>query len=696
MFLSVVMAVTVFFWSTAEALLLNFRDVDIRQIIETVGELTGRNFLIDPRVKAKVTILANEDVPEDALYDVLLSILAMHGFRAVDGLGMTRIVPINRGARLAPTEITEDLITEIVPVRNLAAPTIVPMIKPLMTQQAQLAVHKETNLMIITESRANIERVKTIIGKIDKKSLLEHEVIQLRHMLASDAVKIVSRATRKSVRGLVEIISEDENNRIIMTGSPDVRLSVRALLAELDTPVKLSRVEGELLVVPLRHAKAEEIQDILSSLLNSRFLENAAPIVDTKKPAAKPKAKPKPGDKKITAKKKSDRNKERKYVVQADPATNAIIIGGTPEILEILQGIIRRLDVPRPQVLIEAIIADVSDNKAEALGTQIGLGARDVDDINAGGLRTTSDYSGLLGVFGNGNTLLGGVKALSAGDLVERNSSGDVTLRIEQYTPLSLLIQAIRQNEDSEVLSTPSILTLNNESAVIDVSDERSVLTGDSTSSDSTADTRRTYERIKFGTRLEVLPQITEGSAVRLELRQIVEDIDPDSESARPNTRSREIETTVVVNDGDILVLGGLSRKNRSLTDNKIPLLSELPLVGDLLFRDRDETALRTNLVLFIRPTILRNAKDSRTLSEERYAALRLRQLMQLRDTRNRGLLNDTEYDILLPKLNDINRGKVRHIDSFMDKRLQKRRVVPKERRKKRRVLRRRPPIDDV
>ena len=686
--------VSVFSWSTAEALLLNFRDVDVRQIIETVGELTGRNFIIDPRVKAKVTILANEEVPEDALYDVLLSILAMHGFRAVESVGMTRVVPINQGARFAPGRIPEDLVTEIISVRHLAAPTIVPMIKPLMTQQAQLAVHKETNIMIVTESRSNIERVKAIIGKIDQKSLLDHEVIQLRHMLASDAAKIVSRATRKSVRGLVEVISEDENNRIILAGSPDVRLSIRALIAELDTPVRLSRIEGELQVIPLRYAKAEDIEDILSSLLNSRFLESTAPLDAKGKPA--PKKQPKKGDKKITAKKRGDRNKDRKYVVQSDPATNSIIIGGTPEILDVLKGIIRRLDVPRPQVLIEAIIADVSDNKVEALGAQIGLGARRDASGNlalsgSGVVTSPNDYGGLLGVFTQGTALLGVTKARRAGrdpEISDRNMS-------RLYTPLSLLINAIRQNDDSEVLSTPSILTLNNESAVIDVSDERSVLTGDSTASDSVGDTRRTYERIKFGTRLEVLPQITEGAAVRLEVRQVVEDIEPDSVADdRPNTRSREIETTVVVNDGDILMLGGLARKNRALADNRIPLLSDIPVVGDLLFRDRNETALRTNLVLFIRPTILRNAGDSAKLSEERYAALRLRQLMQLRDTHERGLLDEPEYEILLPGLEEMSRRGGKR--PFMEEQRGKRRLERSKQRRKKRVLRRRPPVDDV
>lgn len=613
----------------AEPLLLNFRNVDIRQIIETVGELTGRNFLIDPRVKAKVTILANTEVPEDALYDVMLSILAMHGFRAVDGPGLTRIVPVNVGTRFPPSEVSEDLITEILRLQNLAAPTVVPIIKPLMTQQAQVAVHKESNLLLLTETRANIERVKTIIGKIDTKSLLDYEIVQLRHILANDAVKIVARAIPKSVRGLIEIISEADTNRIILTGSADVRLSVRALLAELDTPVTLSKLEGALRVYPLKFAKAEDVETIISSLLNSRFLESAAVAEDAKKP--------KKGDKKkkATVQSKKDKNKGKKYVVQSDPATNSIIVGGTPEVLGILEDIIARLDVPRPQVLIEAIIADVTDNKIEELGSQIRLAA----NVGASGVlqpASAQTYAGLLGVFADGSLQLGG-QALTG------TSDGN-------YLPLNVLISAIRQNDDAEVLSTPSILTLNNESAVIDVSDERSVLTGDSTASDSVTDTRRTYERIKFGTRLEVLPQITEGDAVRLEIRQVVEDIANDSPSAdRPNTRSREIETTVVVDDGDILVLGGLARDSRSLSDNKVPVLGDLPLIGDWLFRDRTDSALHTNLVLFIRPIILRSARESADLSKERYAGVRMRQLLRLEDMRQRGLLKDVKDGTVLP-----------------------------------------------
>ena len=623
----------------SEPLLLNFRDVDIRQIIETVGELTGRNFLVDPRVKAKVTILANTEVPEDALYDVLLSILAMHGFRAVDGPGLTRILPVNVSSRFPPNEVPEALTTEILRIHNLAAPTVVPIIKPLMTQQAQVAVHKESNLMLLTETRANIERVKTIISKIDRKSLLDYEVVQLRHILATDAVKIISRSIPKSVRGLIEIISETESNRIILTGSADVRLSVRALLAELDTPVSLSKIEGALRVYPLKFAKAEDVENIISSLLNSRFLESAAVAEDSKKAATTAKKKKDDKKKQTTVKSKKDRNIGKKYVVQSDPATNSIIVGGSPEVLIILEDIIQRLDVPRPQVLIEAIIADVTDNKIEELGTQIRL-AGTVGSDGSLVAASQSNYSGLLGVFADGNLQLGG-QALT-------RASGSGT---RAYLPLNILISAIRQNDDAEVLSTPSILTLNNESAIIDVSDERSVLTGDSTD-DNVSSVRRTYERIKFGTRLEVLPQITEGDAVRLEIRQVVEDIVNDGSAIdRPNTRSREIETTVMVDDGDILVLGGLARNSRSLSDNKVPFLGDLPLLGDWLFRDRTDSALHTNLVLFIRPIILRTAQEGAKLSKQRYAALRMRQLLQLKDTSERGLLEDAGVDTVLPEV---------------------------------------------
>ena len=630
----------------AEPLLLNFRDVDIRQIIETVGELTGRNFLIDPRVKAKVTILANTEVPEEALYDVLLAILSMHGFRAVDGLGLTRILPVNLAPRFPPTEVAENLVTEILRIEHLAAPTVVPIIKPLMTQQAQVAVHKDGNLILLTETRANIDRVKTIIGKIDREALLDYEIIQLRHVLATDAVKIISRAIPKTVRGLVQVISETDGNRIIMTGAPEVRLSVRALLAELDTPVKLSKVEGSLRVYPLKFAKAEDVEEILRGLLNSRFLESASVADDGKTTAKKTtkKADKKKTDKKATVTSKKDRNKGKKYVVQSDPATNSIIVGGTPEVLGILEDMIKRLDVPRPQVLIEAIIADVSDEKAEQLGTQFNLGGTVGPDgtlIPGAAMGDNGTYKGLLGVFSSGSLQLG-AQALT------RFSGADGA---RAYAPLGVLINAIRRNSDAEVLSTPSILTLNNETAIIDVSDERSVLTGDSLSSSS--DFRRTYERIKFGTRLEVLPQITEDDAVRLEIRQVVEDIDEAGTEAadRPNTRSREIETKVVVNDGDILVLGGLARSRRVLNDNKMPFLSDIPLIGGL-FRNREDRSQHTNLILFIRPIILRNAEESAELSNERYAAVRLRQLLKLRDTSERGLL-EKHADTVLPNFGE-------------------------------------------
>lgn len=634
-----------------EPMTINFRDVELRQIIETVGELTGRNFLIDPRVKGKVTILANEEVPEEALYDVLLSVLRLHGFSAIEGANLTRIVPRNQGARFPPGPAREDLVTEIIGIRNLGAATIIPLVRPLMTQQAQVVAHKETNVLILSEIRANIERVKEIIAKIDLKSLADYDLIQLHHTEAEDLVKILQRVSNKNLKHLVQIISDKEQDRVILTGPESVRLPLRALIAELDTPISRDTIKGRLVVIPLKHAKADDLEDIIRSLLNSKFLEGGFATVssDAKKTDAKADAKKKDekkDDKKQDDKKQDDKkktaastsaNKGSKYTLQSDPATNSLIVGGQPVIIDLVRQLVRELDVPRPQVLIEAILAEISADKSAQLSARFSPG----NDADGEDGPIPASYSGLLALFSSGDGAVGALGFQSGG----------------RSNPFYLLINALRNNDESEVLATPSVLTLNNEKAILDVSDERSIQTGEF---DRASDrTFNTFERRRFGTRLEVEPQITEGDAVRLDIKQKLEDVSNESgTNAQPNTQTREIETKVVVKDGDILVLGGLTRRAHTFNRNDVPGLSSLPLLGHL-FKGRDQSRERLNVMIFIRPTILRTAEDGADVSRARYAELRLRHLMHV-SGHDSLLAPDREEATALPQLKERKKKKKR------------------------------------
>ncbi len=630
-------------WIRAEDITMNFREVEIRQIIESVGQLTGKNFLVDPRVRGKVTVLANEPVPEEAVYDVLLAILRMHGFRAVEGDRVTRIVAANVANRFAPNAMPAELITELLHINHLNAASVIGMVKPLMTPESQIVAHKETNILIITELKTNLDRIKGIISRLDLQTVGTYEVIPLKHASAKDMVALLQRAGNKGLRHLTQIAADKRTNRLIITGPPELRLPLRTLVAELDAPSE-GQGRGELRVIALHHAKAENMVKILQGLLASeQFLKllvegYLAEETDTRyEPTVVIKPKTKTDTDVVGQETGSIRKIDKKqYSIHADIATNSLIVGGTPAIIRAVERVVEKLDVPRSQVMIEAIIADVDESKFSQIESRIGV----FDPLSGGafGSITADNYNGVLGVFdpGSGTALFGGIARTAI--------SGGETL------PLSLLVTAINRDIDSRVLSTPAILTLNNEEASIDVSDVRYVQTGQTSNS---AGTTASVGRQEFGTKLTVTPQITEGATVRLDIDQKHEDITGETTidgSSYPVTKKRELKTRVVVNDGNILVLGGLSSDTVQERRRKTPFLGDLPIIGKL-FSGQDSDHIRRNLMVFIKPTILRTAAAATTTSEDRYAELRLNQLLHASGIKSL-LRNQTETAILpeLPK----------------------------------------------
>ncbi len=630
-------------WIQAEDITMNFREVEIRQIIESVGQLTGKNFLVDPRVRGKVTVLANEPVPEEAVYDVLLAILRMHGFRAIEGDRVTRIVAANVANRFAPNAVPAELITELLRINYLNAATVIGLVKPLMTPESQIVVHKETNMLIITELKTNLARIKKIIERLDLETVGTYEVIPLKHASAKDMVALLQKASNKGLRHLTQIVADRRTNRLIVTGPPELRLTLRTLVAELDAPAE-GQGRGELRVIALHYSKAEDMVKILQGLLASeRFLKLLVEGYLAKEPDTRIEPtviiRPKTGKKSAESgeqEPESIRNIDKKqYSIHADVATNSLVIGGTPAIIRAVEHVVEKLDVPRPQVMIEAIIADVDETKFSQIESRIGV----FDPGAAFGSITPANYNGVLGVFNpeSGTAAIGGVarSAVSGGTL-----------------PISLLVTAINRDVDSRVLSTPAILTLNNEEASIDVSDVRYVQTGQTSNN---AGTIASVGRQEFGTKLTVTPQITEGDAVRLDIYQKHEDIigettigTGDNVATYPITKKRELKTRVVVNDGNILVLGGLASDTVQERRRKTPFLGDLPIIGKF-FSGQDSDHIRRNLMVFIKPTILRTAAAATATSEDRYAELRLNQLLHASGLKS--LLPNQAEAAILPEL---------------------------------------------
>ena len=627
--------------SLATAATINFRDVEIRQFVESMSELTGRNFLMDARVRGKTTIIASTEVPDDALYDIMLSVLAMHGFRAVDGAnGLTKIVPANLALRYSPLEVESSLQTEIIPIKHLDVGAVIPIIRPLMTGEAQVVPFKRLNSLIVTELKTNIARVKEIIKAIDKKALDDYEIIELKHLRADDIARIIEKARNPDTKHLAKIVADAKNDRIILTGLPENRLPLRALIAELDTRSASSSQRGVVRVIPLNYANADDMKSILKGLLTKQFLELASEgdIMDdgTKKTADKA-ADKKDDDKKDddTKDKKGEALSGSGYTVQSDPDTNVLIVSGAANLVQAIVDVVERLDVPRPQVLIEAIIAELTLARSASLSTALS-GRKDGANVPGGGAGSNSAVTNLRGLF-------------TAFQLSGARPSFNVFAggRTDGLS-LALLIQALNTDENTNILATPSVMTLNNEKAIIKVGTERSIQTATDFIGNSD-NQRASFERLKADTEFEVTPQITKGEAVSLEVKQKVRRVQAGSDNNnRPTTDDREIETRVVVDDGKIVVLGGLVEERRNDTKNRVPLLSNIPVLGNL-FKGRSGQNDKTNIMVFIRPTIFRTTEEANKDSVNRYVQLRLEQLEHLEKTDT--LLDAEQEEMLLPEL---------------------------------------------
>ena len=638
--------------SLSTAATINFRDVEIRQFIESMSELTGRNFLMDSRVRGKTTIIANSEVPDDALYDIMLTVLAMLGFRAVDGAnGLTSILPANLAPRLSPLDIESTLQTEIIPIRHLDVGSVIPIIRPLMTGEAQVVPFKRLNSLIVTELKTNVERIKGIIKAVDRKSLDDYEVIELKHIGADDLARIIEKARNPAVKQLAKIVTDKKNDRIILTGEPRDRLPLRALIAELDTRPTTSDQRGVVRVIPLNYANADDMKSTLKGLLTKQFLQLAREgdiMDDGQTPQAEQtdgteKEKKEDDDKKDDDKKDDEDTKQARrsetlkgsgYTVQSDPDTNVLIVSGAANLVQAIADVVERLDVPRPQVLIEAIIAELSLNRSANVSTRLS-GSKDGTDLPGGGgsPRSRNPVTSLRGLF-------------AAFRLTAENPSFSTFVggRTDGLN-LGLFIQALNTDRNTNILATPSVMTLNNEKATIKVGEERSIDAG-AVSAEGTV--RQNIERLDVDTELEVTPQITKGDAVSLKIKQKVKRVASGGNTARPVTSDREIQTHVVVDDGKIVVLGGLVEERREDAKNRVPLLSNIPILGSL-FKGRDSNNDKTNLMVFIRPTIFRTTEEAYQDASSRYVQLRLEQLEHLKRTDT--LLDDETETMLLPSL---------------------------------------------
>ncbi|RMG28249.1 MAG: type II secretion system protein GspD [Gammaproteobacteria bacterium] len=607
----------------AAEITLNLKEADIATLISTVADVTGKNFVVDPRVRGKVTVISSRPMDTDEVYQVFLSILRVHGFAAVPSGHVIKIVPdVNAKQDSIPTvpggtpAAGDQMVTRVVPVHHVTAAQLVPILRPLVPQQGHLAAYPATNVLIISDRAANVKRLVEIIRRIDVEDNSEIEVIPLQHASAAEVVRILNslrrpRPGQPAQAGGPVIVADERTNSVLLGGDRARRLQLRALISHLDTPLEEG---GNTHVVYLKYAKAEDLVKVLTGVSSS--------IAE----AQKKKAGPRGG----------------KVSIQADAAANALVINAPPDVFRSLQNVIRQLDIRRAQVLIEAVIAEISFDRAMELGIQ---------------WRATTDTSrsGVIGGTNFDNTT--SINAAAANPLAVGNGfsigyfEGTSTLLGNEILNLGALVKMLANDSNTNILSTPSLVTLDNEEAEIVVAKNVPFITGQFTNTGANQGATNPFQTIQrqdVGLKLKVTPQINEGDSIKLEIRQENSSISETGVAGASDivTNKRSIHTSVMVHDGHVVVLGGLISDQLSESVQKVPLLGDLPLLGNL-FKSRRTTKTKRDLMVFLRPVILRDAATETRISGDKYNFMRA---LQLRE-RARGInLLPDESAPLLPE----------------------------------------------
>ncbi len=598
------------FSPTVAAATLNLNNVDIRSLINTVSKITNTNFIIDPRVNGRVTVLIAQDLPPEALYQVFLSILNVHGYVVIEGEHVTKILPASQSksaSSFTTSEFPDNLSTTVIPIKHINAQQIIPVLRPFVAPTAFLSVYAPTNVLIIHDTSANIERLRGIIAKIDRPLSSSYEVVELQHASASEMAKIITTFIAKNkndpASSEVKIASDIRTNRLIISASENQRLKIRALVADLD----IGEEQGNTNVIYLRYSDATELLPILQGVIGAGAKGKGA------QPAAAA------GSNSIS--------------IQADKPTNAIVITASQDQanqVNSIKSVIRRLDIRRAQVLIEAIIAEVNTDVTDQLGVQY--------------LSNTNNAVGIVN-FNNQIPSLAGSVSAGTPPSVPLGSSvlfGQVDDR-QSLRGFGAVLNALESNGNVNILSTPALVTLDNQEASILVGREVPFISNTQLSASNT-NPFQNFERRDVGLTLKVKPQINEGDTVHLDIEQEISSVLPTAQAVDTVTSKRTLKTTVLVEDGKILVLGGLIDEQESENKQSIPLFGDLPLIG-FLFRFDTDRSTKRNLMIFIKPTILRDELDREHVTSGKYNFIRSQQIRM----REEGNLESSRNTILGP-----------------------------------------------
>ena len=581
-----------------DSYILNYEDVDIRKVTQDIAQFSKKTIILDPRVKGKVTIYSNANLDSNQIWDVYLRTIQVNGFSAISEDSFVRVVPENEATRDQTRDYSNGggFETEVIPLINRSTEEILPMIKPITGRQSHLSSIPSVNSILIVDRASNIERIKELLSDLDKNNTAKISIIKLENLSSIEAVRILDRLKAQNNPTINKFIAIpfSPSNSVILSANDLITRNIMSTLDSLDKDIMSN---DSMDVIYLKYAQASDIAGILNSISGS-FISDI---------------------------------EGQKTVITHHEKTNALIISSAEENLNSIRNIIAKLDIRRAQVLVEAIVVDLSESAARRLGVEAIYSGNDEDSIPVGITRFSGSGADLLAIAGAADdeqdvtlTTTAISSLLNTQGLVA--GFGDLTKGDDNFVGI---LNAIADDTDSNILSTPSILAMDNEPARLFIGQEIPITTGESLGTNN-SNPFRTTSRQEVGIELEITPQINEGASVILTIKQGVSGIAGVAQSGLDIiTNKREIETTVLVDNNQIIVLGGLIDEDVQEVVSKVPVLGSIPLLGRL-FQSSSTSTSTKNLMVFLKPTILTDSDSANEISLEKYNYFKAEQ--QLKD----------------------------------------------------------------
>jgi general secretion pathway protein D len=570
-----------------DSYILNYEDVDIRKVTQDIAQFSKKTIILDPRVKGKVTIYSNANLDSNQIWDVYLRTIQVNGFSAISEDSFVRVVPENEATRDQTRDYSNGggFETEVIPLINRSTEEILPMIKPITGRQSHLSSIPSVNSILIVDRASNIERIKELLSDLDKNNTAKISIIKLENLSSIEAVRILDRLKAQNNPTINKFIAIpfSPSNSVILSANDLITRNIMSTLDSLDKDIMSN---DSMDVIYLKYAQASDIAGILNSISGS-FISDI---------------------------------EGQKTVITHHEKTNALIISSAEENLNSIRNIIAKLDIRRAQVLVEAIVVDLSETAARRLGVEAIYSGNDEDSIPVGITRFSGSGADLLAIAGAADdeqdvtlTTTAISSLLNTQGLVA--GFGDLTKGDDNFVGI---LNAIADDTDSNILSTPSILAMDNEPARLFIGQEIPITTGESLGTNN-SNPFRTTSRQEVGIELEITPQINEGASVILTIKQGVSGIAGVAQSGLDIiTNKREIETTVLVDNNQIIVLGGLIDEDVQEVVSKVPILGSIPLLGRI-FQSSSTSTSTKNLMVFLKPTILTDSDSANEISLEKY-----------------------------------------------------------------------------